>query len=381
MDIAAMREEVDRIDSEMLTLIARRVEIARQIWQARRDAGEPSRDSERERDMLERARTTHSDVLHARDRVLFTAALLDYTRNVVRRHSRRVQPRSIAIIGLGLIGGSLAAALKAAQPDHVLTGVDLQDRLAQPRQSGLFEALYEPAQGAQAVRRAEVVFLCVPHARVLELMETLADDVPTKATITDVCGLKRTIVQRACEVFSFPDAAYFVGGHPMAGKAVSGFENMDSSLFEGRPWILTPDPSDPVDKLNVLKELIESTGALVRLMDPSTHDQSMTVVSHLPQIAATALMLTAGDEANGIAGPAFMDMTRIAGSPPEMWNELVRPVREELTARLQTFKAYLTELEMAISFSDSLSKWMSRASTLRTALEKDSADEPGDAHE
>jgi prephenate dehydrogenase len=275
----------------------------------------------------------------------------------------------VTIIGLGLIGGSIGKALKAAQPEHRLQGVDLPGRLDAARESGLFEALHADGAGAEAVKHADVVFICTPVSRTLELLPDLAEDVPTRAIITDVAGMKRAVVDVAMQAFNFPDAPYFVGGHPMAGKAQYGFAFSDAHLFEGRPWILTPAPHDPVEKLQILEGLITSTGARLHLMTPDEHDRAMAVASQLPQLVSTALMLTAGDRANAVAGPALREMTRLAASPAGLWNELAQLGKRHLIGELHSLKSYLTELEMAVHFGEPLDKWFDRANALRKGLE------------
>lgn len=369
MDIDAMREEVDRIDAEILALVDKRLKLAGKITAAKQDAGRPLRDTEREQQMLQTAREGEHEILQGDSAAKFRELLLGFTRDYAGRRRSQPKPRRIAIIGLGLIGGSLAWSLKLAQPGHKLYGVDLVERLEGPNATKLFHKLLPAENGAKAVKKADVVFLCTPLNRTLELLETLAEDVPKEATVTDVVGVKHVVTDAANAAFNFPDAPYFVGGHPMAGKAQFGFAHSDAGLFEGRPWILTPGAHDPVDKLNVLRELIESTGAKLQLMTPIEHDRAMAVVSHLPQLASTALMLTAGDRADEIAGPALKDMTRLAASPAGMWNELCRELKSELIAELQSYKSYLTELEMAVHFGEPLDKWFARANRLRSALE------------
>ncbi|MBZ0135095.1 MAG: bifunctional chorismate mutase/prephenate dehydrogenase [Planctomycetes bacterium] len=377
MDISALREKLDRIDSQMLALLDERVALARDISSAKRATGLPLRDADREHQMIGAARAGEYDTLRPHEAVAFLELCLSFTRQCVHQRDCECEPRSIAIVGLGLIGGSLAMALKQAQPAHKLYGVDVDGRLDAPRNSGLFHELWPADQGAEAVKHADVVFLCTPLARTLELLETLAQDVPKHATVTDVAGVKTTIANSAAATFNFPDAPYFVGGHPMAGKARFGFENADAMLFAGRPWILTPASGDPVSKLNTLRTLIESTGATLQLMLPESHDRTIACASHLPQLAATALMLTVGDRANAIAGPGLRDMTRLASSPGTMWSELMRQVRPQLIAELQTFKAYLTELEMAVQFGEPLDKWFNRANHLRAGLEGVANNAPG----
>ncbi|MCA8914647.1 MAG: bifunctional chorismate mutase/prephenate dehydrogenase [Planctomycetes bacterium] len=369
MDISALREEVDRIDAAMLKLLDQRIALARQISEAKRSAGMPLRDAEREHTMLNAARGAELENLRPEEAADFRSALLQLTRTSVSRHRRPPEPMKIAIIGIGLIGGSLARALKTCQPEHQIVGVDLDARLPAAGQSGLFDSLESPTNGDKAVKRADVVFLCTPLARTIELLPTLAQDVPKDAIVTDVVGVKQAVVQAAQEAFNFPDAPYFVGGHPMAGKARNGFEHSDARLFEDRAWVLTPDPHDPVDKLNRLGSLIESVGATVRLMSPGEHDRAMAAVSHLPQLISTALMLTAGRRDKGVAGPALLEMTRLAASPAHLWNDLTVALKPELIADLQRLKSYLTELEMAVNFQEPLDKWFGQANELRALLE------------
>lgn len=369
MDVAALRKEVDRIDGEILKLLDARVGLAGNITSVKVETGRPLRDEERERQMLLDARAITLECLAPDDAAAFRSALIEFTRSAVAR--RRSIPRAmrITVIGLGLIGGSITRALKLTQPEHRVSGVDLDGRLEAPRASGLFETVMADADSAQAVKHADVVFLCTPVNRTLELLERLADDAPTGAIVTDVAGVKRAVVAAAQGAFDFPDAAYFVGGHPMAGKAHHGFEHSDARLFEGRPWILTPDPDDPVEKLNTLHTLIESTGARLHLMNPDDHDRTMAVASHLPQMLSTALMLAAGDRANAVAGPALREMTRLAASPAALWNDLAKHGSGALIGELQTLKSYLTELEMAVHFGEPLDKWFDRANSLRERLE------------
>lgn len=369
MDIGELREKVDAVDAELIKLIDRRLKLSRKINRAKRKRGLPLRDREREHEIVRAARDADCEKLHPAEAAEFMETLLEMNRRWVRTRmlGRGVKPVSIAIVGLGLIGGSLAKALKRANGDHRLTGVDLEERLEDPRASGLFAEVFPPGDGARAVTDANFVFLCTPAGRTLELLEQIAEDAPASAVVTDVAGVKRTIVERAGEVFT-KGRAYFVGGHPMAGTAGQGFRNSDPDLFLDRPWVLTPGKEDPVDKLKGLQILIESTGAHLQLLLPEDHDNTVSVVSHLPQIAATALMLTVGGRDRGIAGPGLMDTTRLAASPAGMWNELVKHLRERDIAELQSLRAYLTELEIAISFSDPLDKWFNRANKLRRKL-------------
>jgi prephenate dehydrogenase/chorismate mutase len=372
MEIPELRDEIDRIDAQMLALLDRRLELAIEIGRAKRAKGRPLLDSEREAAMLASARATAHQTLKPHEAEDFLATLLQQTRGWVtmRAKAEGLAPRRIAIIGLGLIGGSLAKALKRAQPGHTLVGIDVAARLEGPRASGLFETLASGDAAADAVRHVEFAFVCTPLSHTLTLLPTLADDLPKGCVVSDVAGLKAPVAAVADGLFAAPDAAYFVGGHPMAGKAVAGFENSSSDLFQNRPWILTPQQRDPVDLLNSLKGLIDSTGAHVQILTPAEHDRMMAFASHLPQLLATSLMLTVAGRDRGVAGPALMEMTRLAASSAAMWNELSGRLSPELISEIQRMRAYLTELEIAVTFGEPMDKWFNRANTLRSELEQ-----------
>jgi prephenate dehydrogenase len=270
-----------------------------------------------------------------------------------------------------LIGGSLALALKRATPDHTITGVDLADRLAAPWECGAFESVHSPDEGAKAIERADVVFLCTPPSRNLELLVRVMQDAPTGAIITDVGGIKRDICSEAQKHLDTP-GPLFVGGHPMAGKASSGFEHASASLFENRAWVLTPDRHAPADRLRVLHRLIESTGASVQLLTADEHDRIVPAVSHLPQLCAVALMLTIGGRDHGIAGPALREMTRLAESSADLWHELLASCREEAVGEVQRLRTYLTELEVALGLKEPVTALFKRAALLREQMIKGS---------
>lgn len=371
MDIAALRSEIDRVDVELLALLDERIELAAQIADAKVKADLPLHDREREDAMLKEARTATFNALAPHEAEEFLATVLTLTRTWItrRRRAAHVQPLRIAIVGLGLIGGSIAKALKRANPDHRLVGIDLSDRLLLPSESGLFTELYSPEDGAKGLAKTDVVFVCTHVEKTIELLPTLADDAPVGCTVTDVSGIKTSVVESAVQAFDSPSAPHFVGGHPMAGKAQGGFENSEANLFEGRAWILTPTPHDPVDKMRRLSLLIESIGARVELLSADEHDRTMAVVSHLPQLVSVAMMLTAGGRHRGVAGNGLRDMTRLADSPAGMWNRLISRMRPEVLGELQRMQSYLTDLEMAVGFGEPLDKWFELANAARIGLD------------
>lgn len=371
MDIAELRAEMDVVDKKLIRLADKRLRLARKINKAKRDYGLPIRDPRREEEIVHRTRGAKHKFLKPSEAEEFSITVLEMTRRWVRKRllGHGVKPLNITIVGLGLIGGSLARSLKRATPGHRVNGVDLETRIGKPRASGLFAEVYSPEDGAKAVENADVIFLCTPANRTLELLSQIADHAPPSAIVTDVAGVKRAITERAAELFT-EGRAYFVGGHPMAGKAENGFENSDADLFMEHIWVLTPGRDDPVEKLKRLHRLIQSTGASLQLLMPDVHDQTVCAVSHLPQLASVALMLAVGDRDRGIAGDGLLDSTRLAGSPGRLWNELVASVRNQDVHELRQLRQCLEEIETAIAGSKPLEDWFSRANALRRKLEK-----------
>ncbi len=369
MDIEELLNSIDSLDRQLLELLAQRFELALEINRHKQRLRLPLRDTGREVKILDAARASAANPLYAAEAEQFMQQLLAFSRQAVRRRmaAHDVKPQRIAIVGLGLIGGSVARALKRATPGHTLSGIDLPGRLDTPRESNLFEQLVTPEQGAGAVKDADVVFLCAPPSRNLELLPTVMRDAPINAIVTDVGGVKRKICEVARTSFE-PPGPLFVGGHPMAGKSLSGFEHSTASLFEARPWILTPERHTPVSKLRALWRLLESTGAAVQIISADEHDRIMPALSHLPQLGAVALTLTIGGRDRGLAGPALQDMTRLAESSAELWQELLSASREECVGELQRLRTYLTELEVALGLGEPVSGHFQRAAKMRAEL-------------
>ncbi len=369
MEINELRDKIDEIDRQLIELLARRLGVAREINEAKHALRLPLRDAHREATVTERAQNHAPPPLHGSEAAAWMQQVLDASRAAVRRRmsSAEVAPMRIAIIGLGLVGGSIARALKRAQPAHTIVGIDLRERLGAPGESGLFESLHTAAEGSKAVSDADAVFLCASPSRNLELLGVLLNDVADKCIITDVSGIKRAICDKARALFAGP-GPLFVGGHPMAGKAVSGFANSSADLFEGRAWVLSPEQGAPPDRVRVLQRLIESMGGAVQLLTPEEHDRIIPAVSHLPQLVSVALMLTIGGRDHGIAGPALRDMTRLAESSGDLWQELLAASRSDVVGEIQRMRTYLTEMEIALGLGDHVTHLFERANELRREM-------------
>lgn len=277
---------------------------------------------------------------------------------------------TVCIVGLGLIGGSIAMALKSRRPRMNLVGCDVKEALEVARASGVFSTLHESKKIAQAVKGADFVFLCAPYGVNVQLLMQVRDLVPQSCIVTDVGGLKREICKVAAGLYNSPEGPWFIGGHPLSGRELSGFRAANPDLFRGRTWAICTASPPPQSKLAEFYDLMEATGAVMREVDARAHDEAMVTVSHLPQLVSTALMLTASGRDGGMAGTALLDLTRLAAANPNTWNPVLLAERHRAVSELQRLRAYLTEMEIALAFNEPLTKWFNLAARARESLLK-----------
>lgn len=282
----------------------------------------------------------------------------------------RADDLSVCVVGLGLIGGSIAMALKSRRPRMTLIGCDLKDALDTARASGVFNTLVESKKLAQAVKDCDYVFLCAPYSVNVQLLMQLRDLVKQSCVITDVGGLKREICLVAKNLYASPDGPWFIGGHPLSGRELSGFRAATPELFRGRTWAICEAAPIPAPRQAEFYDLMDAMGAVMRNVDARAHDEAMVTVSHLPQLVSTALMLTASGRDAGMAGTALLDMTRLATSNPTTWNPVLLAERQRAVQELQRLRAYLTEIEIALAFNEPLTKWFNLAAKARESLLK-----------
>jgi len=227
----------------------------------------------------------------------------------------------VAVVGLGLVGGSLARALSAA--GHEVVGYD---RAAVRRAAAAAGAIASAAPSlGEAVAGADVIVLAASPAVNRRLLPEVARAAPARAVITDVGSVKRGI----CAEARRRRLLRFVGGHPMAGRERSGFASSSADLFRGRRWILTPEAQTDPRAVRAVRAIVRAVGARPVVMDPAEHDRVVAFLSHVPQLVAWALQAAAESDAVasrrlGAAGPAFRDMTRLARSPRPLWREILR---------------------------------------------------------
>ncbi|RLE31109.1 prephenate dehydrogenase [Candidatus Acetothermia bacterium] len=276
-------------------------------------------------------------------------------------------PEKIAIVGLGLIGGSLALAIKHAFPEVHVVGVDFSPILELAREKGAIDEGFPPAKVAQAVQGTALVFLATPINTILELIPRVATAMSPGAILTDVGSTKEAICRRAQE--TVPRGCYFIGGHPLAGTEGKGFRAADPFLFQNALYILTPLP-DAKEAVPRLTAYVEALGAIPVVMDPERHDEIAAYVSHLPQLTAVALVNTVGRKEGMLpfAAGGFRDLTRIASSPYEIWRDILATNAGRIERALEEMIRELSRLRKALR--GGLEEEFVRARALRASIPK-----------
>jgi prephenate dehydrogenase len=276
--------------------------------------------------------------------------------------------KRVAIVGTGLIGGSMGLALHQAKAAQQVAGYDggkgVSDRA---RKAGAIDQSCSSL--ADAVRGAELIILATPVGAMRSLLQQLAALAAPGAVVTDVASTKAQVISWAEEYL--PPTIAFVGGHPIAGKEVSGVEAADAQLFRQCVYCLTPTRRTAPAALEKVSTLIDALGARARFLEPQEHDGMVAGVSHLSFIASTVLMQTiagseAWDDTAQLAGNGFRDMTRLAAGSPEMYRDICLTNSEAITRWLGDYITALNALRERIAAHDSsLGEVFSQAQKLR----------------
>jgi len=261
----------------------------------------------------------------------------------------------LAVIGVGLIGASLARALREAGAVGTIIGIDTdRDNLDQALALGVVDEIAHDA--ASGVRDVQAVFISVPVCSIPGVVREIAPFLPPGCIVSDGGSVKSAIV-RECEAL-MPEGRFFIGGHPIAGTEHSGAAASFASLFNGKRCILTPTATSDAGAYDTMARLWQSAGANVCSMEPGHHDRIFAEISHLPHVVAYALVHAVGTaDAEGenvlsYTAGGFRDFTRIASSDPIMWRDIALMNRAALLASIDGFSASLAELRGRIDRSD-----------------------------
>ena len=250
--------------------------------------------------------------------------------------------QSLAIVGVGLIGGSLGLALRKAGFHGQVLGVSSDRSISTAIARG---AVDSGATLEDAAALADVLYLAQPISGILSTIDRLASLLRPGTLVTDAGSTKVEIVARARTALG---ANQFLGGHPMAGKAARGVEEADPDLFRNRVYVCTPGAGQTASHAEEFLEWLRRCGASIVTMSPEEHDRTVAVTSHLPQLLSTALArVVAGEVAPdrfSISGPGLQDMTRLALSSWDVWGDILSTNRSEVDHALSVYIDKLTEM-------------------------------------
>lgn len=274
---------------------------------------------------------------------------------------------NILIVGLGLIGGSLGLTLEDSGLINKIMGFDADPAaLRKALEIGSIDEAVDLSSGAS---RANIIFLCTPLSSYADILNHIRSELKPGTIISDVGSTKEEVMKLYKDL---PDGIWGIGGHPMAGAEIQGIKGADRYLFENAVYILTPDENSPPEAVDTVYNLLSITGAEIRIMEASRHDQLAAAISHTPHLAAVALVnLTAGDEeVLMMAGGGFRDTTRIASSNPAIWNDIISFNRVCIIKELGALISYLRQLKEALINSDTayIDEELTRAQKVRAKI-------------
>ena len=254
--------------------------------------------------------------------------------------------QTVAIVGAGLIGGSFALALRRAGFTGGIAGVSSPRTIAAALELGVID---RGATLAEAAATADLIYLSGPIHQILTVIPQLDALVKPGALVTDAGSTK----SRICEAGAQLKNAQFLGGHPMAGKELRGVGAAEATLFQGRPYLLTPEALEDLETpaAREFVEWVTAIGAEPRVLSPHLHDRVVAHSSHLPQLLSTTLAATLGAHPDSYAiaaaaGPGLLDSTRLAMSAWEIWHDIVDTNRAEIVSALAAYEASLRAVRL-----------------------------------
>jgi prephenate dehydrogenase len=274
----------------------------------------------------------------------------------------------IAIVGFGLVGGSVALSVRESWPSCRITAVD---RPAVVDAAMRLNAADQGGDDVGLAAGAELILLAAPVRQNINLLRELATRVRAGAIVSDVGSTKRAMVEAARHL---PSHLRFVGGHPLAGAATCGIESARADLFRGRPWILTPTADADAGDVARLLGLVSAVGALPRTMDPVAHDRLMAYLSHLPQLTVSALMDVVGERTGrdglSLAGTGLRDTTRLASSPAGTWRDVTATNVDAIVAAIDDLLVALHRLKADLTDGQELQRVFESAAAWKRTLDE-----------
>ena len=280
---------------------------------------------------------------------------------------------TMAIIGVGLIGGSLGMAARRHGLVRRVIGIGRSEqKLMRAKILGAIDD-YTLEMGA-GVRKADLIIICTPVRLIAPTLKAIAPYLKPGAIITDVGSTKREIVEQ-CEAAT-PDGCFFVGGHPMAGSEQVGVEAAAHDLFVDATYVVTNSAHTDLSSLGQVAEFAEGMGADIEIMTPEEHDAAVAIISHLPHVMSGALLQTAeaAQRVSGktfkLAAGSFRDLTRISASSPDIWRDICITNPDCIRDAIVRFQAYLDKFKAALDArnEDGIRHFFEQANEIREAF-------------
>ena len=254
--------------------------------------------------------------------------------------------KTIVVIGLGLIGGSILKGLK----DKGFELLGIARRKETIEQALIEKIISEGSTNLELACKADLIFVCTPINKTIETIKLLSSKVKPETIITDVASLKGEILDF---INTIQSPVRFIGGHPMAGTENKGLDTSSENLFEEAKWVLTPSKWSNQENLIKLSSVIEKLGAKIVITDPVLHDKAVALISHMPLFLSQSLFGTVenypdkdvSELAFILASSGFRDMTRLASTNPELSKDMLIQNKENIIMAVKELKKYLGELE------------------------------------
>lgn len=264
----------------------------------------------------------------------------------------------VTILGTGLIGGSFGLALRKFTTDICVSGWDRAEVVREAQSRAAIDKSFS-GDLAPALQDADLIYIALPIAATIDLLPEIARHAPAHALVTDACSTKVRVTQAAEEVFPAGEGPLFLGGHPMAGKELSGVKHADADLFRGNTYALIGASAGQEDpRVSALVKILEKIGARPLWLGATQHDYAVGLASHLPQLTAIALAGFLYDrlDENGLpitlAGPGLRDSLRLAGSSYTTWRDIVLTNQEVLSAALDLLARRFDDLRERLASRD-----------------------------